>query len=72
MFAEQAAGAATSDRVETADRLLDVACQEAIGILRVGREHGDKWAGMDARRVLARAQHRAHRILGPVKHGVAS
>lgn len=65
LFADQASAAASTDRVEHATRLLDVACQEAIGILQLGRVHGDQWAGIDARRVLARAQHRAHRILGP-------
>lgn len=65
LFADQAAAASTRDRVGTADQVLDVACQEAIGILRVGLVHGDAWAGFEARRVLARAQHRAHRIIGP-------
>lgn len=65
MFADQAAAAATTDRAMAAELLLDVACHEAIGILRIGLEHGDKWAGVEARRVLGRAQGRAHRILGP-------
>ena len=65
LFANQAAAAATRDRVGTADQVLDVACQEAIAILRIGLVHEDAWAGFEARRVLARAQHRAHRILGP-------
>jgi hypothetical protein len=63
-FADQAAGFASTNRVEHADRLLDVACQEAIWILRIGRVHGDEWAGRDARLVLAKAQSRAGRVLG--------
>lgn len=65
VFADQAAAAATSDRVATADQLLDVACQEAIGILRLGVATDDPWAWSDANVVIARAQRRAHRILGP-------
>lgn len=65
MFADQAAAAATSDRVAVAEQLLDVACQEAIGILRLGAADGDPWAWLEANRVLGRAQYRAHRMLGP-------
>lgn len=70
-LADQAHDVATRNREAAAAQLLDVACKEAAGIVRVGLEHGDKWAGYDARRVLARAQLRASRILGPGE-GLAS
>lgn len=65
-YADQAASAATSDRAAVADQVLDIACVEAAGILRIGLVHGDRSAPAEARRVLAKAQGSADRILGPV------
>ncbi|MBB3041185.1 hypothetical protein [Nocardioides soli] len=54
---ETAAAVATRDRAATADQLIDVACKDAIRLLRGGR------AGMAEYR-LARAGTAADRILG--------
>lgn len=50
-----------ADRDATAR--LDAGCREAIGILRLGRLHDDKWASRDALLTLATAQTTAANIL---------
>lgn len=58
VWQENAARFASSDRVASADLVLDVAVKDAIAALRAGRPG---WAEYR----LARAQERAGRILGP-------
>lgn len=56
---------AARDRTQRADQVLTAACRDAVEIYRIGREHGDKWAHREAQLVIAGAELRASRILGP-------
>lgn len=71
LFADQAAAFATRDREETAHQKMDAACKNAIEIIRIGREHDDPGASLAAMRVLAIAQRRASRMLGPVERAAS-
>lgn len=53
--------AAHRDREEHAARTLDAGCRDAVRILRAG----DPLAHVLARRVLAKAQRSASRMIGP-------
>lgn len=53
--------AAHRDREESAARTLDAGCREAVRLLRAG----DPLAHVLARRVLAKAERSASRVLGP-------
>lgn len=65
LWTENAEQFTNRDRKGTADQKLDVACRRAAEILRDGHRRGDQHAGIEARRVLAKAQRSASRILGP-------
>lgn len=52
------------DRGEHADQVLDAACRDAIGVLRIGIEYDDPHARSEARRILAKAELSAGRVLG--------
>lgn len=55
---------ANRDREGTADQTMDIACRKAARIIRDGLRRGDQHAGLEARRVLARAERSASRVLG--------
>jgi hypothetical protein len=63
VYSDNAHRFANRDRRGTADHILNEACREAIGILRIGRRHDDPSAGREALLVLASAQGRAGRLL---------